>query len=97
MIRIREDVRFAREGDGGVLLDLAKNRFFDLNATGADIWQHVLAGASVDQIVAVLSQETMTSPAVIEKAVGEFLQTLDSLGLVIVGKTEPTSERSCHA
>lgn len=53
-MRAHADVVFRALGDGAVLVNLADNRIFELNETGAAIWTRLVHGESIDAIPAAL-------------------------------------------
>nr|QCY49168.1 coenzyme PQQ synthesis protein D [Streptomyces huasconensis] len=54
-IRLRPDVSLAETPDGTVLLDQAKGRYWQLNATGARILRRLLDGHSPEEIARAIA------------------------------------------
>lgn len=54
-IRLRPDVSLAETADGTVLLDQAKGRYWQLNATGARILRRLLDGHSPEEIAQAIA------------------------------------------
>jgi hypothetical protein len=74
-------VVFTRLADGtGALLDLATMEYFELNETGARIWE-LARDHPRDGVAARLAQEYDLDPADAEAAVTEFLAELAAAGL----------------
>lgn len=71
-----------RLGDSTVLIRLLTNRIYELNATGARIWELIVEGVPPRQIVATLEREFDVDPQTAADAVDELLLTLRREGLV---------------
>jgi hypothetical protein len=77
------DVIFRDLGGEAVLLDLASGRYFGLNPVGTRIWTLLAEGATVDAVVAALTQEFDGDPAAIARDVDELVAELAARGLVV--------------
>ena len=74
---------FRQVGDEGVVLDLVRSVYFGLNRTAGLLWPHLLAGATRDDLVAVMTAAEPTLPA--DQAALEidgFLRDVESQGLL---------------
>jgi hypothetical protein len=72
-----------RLGDTAVLIRLTTNRIYELNATGARVWDLVQADCSVDDIVNTLAGEFEGPRGIIRRDVESILDELMSEGLVV--------------
>ena len=70
------DVIARRVGDSMVLVRLNTNRIYELNATGARIWELLKAGMTRAQIAETLSVEFDASREEIESAVDALIDSL---------------------
>ena len=75
------NVLSATLGDEAVLLDLSARRYFQLNDTGREIWEGVVAGCDHPTLVAHLVERFDVAPADAAIAVGRFLDDLRSRSL----------------
>jgi hypothetical protein len=71
-----------RLGDAAVLIRLSTNRIYELNSTGARLWDLLQTARSLDDIVETLCGEFDGAPATIRADVEELLQRLTAEGLV---------------
>jgi hypothetical protein len=76
------DVVFRRLGSGGVLVDLRTDRLFDLNDTGATVWEGLAAGLPFDDIVASLTAAFDVAPATAEREARALIESLTAAGLL---------------
>jgi len=81
-IHISEDV-LAQELEGEtVLLDLASDSFFGLDAVSTRVWNLLQDGADEGQIVDALLEEFEVGREVLEGDVAELLNQLEQSGLI---------------
>jgi len=80
VLRPAADVIARRLGDSAVLIRLNTNRIYELNATGARVWELLSEGATRDQVVDVLGREFDEED--IGAAVDELIGVLRAEGLV---------------
>ena len=76
------DVVSRNLGDGSVLVHLPTNRIFELNETGARIWELLSERVTRDQIVDRLVGEFDISRDDASQALNELLEELSGKGLV---------------
>ena len=69
-------------GDGAVLIRLQTNRIYELNATGARVWQLLSEGRPPREIAAVLRTEFAGAGSDSELAVAELIDALRAEGLL---------------
>lgn len=81
-MQIHPDVVFRVLGDGAVLVNLASNEIFELNGTGAAIWNHLSLGVSPDDVVPQLMSSFEVDQVTAEQAVAAFVSELTSAGLI---------------
>jgi hypothetical protein len=91
MMIVNKSVVFAELEDEAVLLDIESGMYFGLDAIGTTIWTMLTDGACEEDIVAQLAHEYAVPASQVRPDVLEFLQTLQSKGLVKLGTPEPAS------
>jgi hypothetical protein len=69
-------------GDAAVLVRLETNRIYELNATGARIWDLIAAGTPRAELVGTLAREFGGNAAGIGPAVDELVAALHAEGLL---------------
>jgi hypothetical protein len=84
-IQISKDI-LAQELDGEtVLLDLASDSFFGLDAVSTRVWQLLQDGAEPGEIVDSLLEEYEVGREVLERDISELLGQLEQSGLITRG------------
>lgn len=68
--------------DGAAILDTRSGNITTLNRTGANIWQALERGETVETIVAGLAQDTGEEIAQLEQDVREFIAALQQQHLL---------------
>jgi len=76
------DVIARRVGQGAVLVHLPTNRIFELNATGARIWELIVAQEDRDGIVRSLSTEFDVAPGQAREELARLVDALHREGLL---------------
>jgi len=76
------DVVSRRMGDRAVLVDLKTNRIFDLNETGARIWELIAEGLSGDQVVDRLVSEFSVDSAHAREEYRSLAAQMEKEGLI---------------
>jgi hypothetical protein len=76
------DVVSRRVGQGAVLVHLATNRIFELNATGARIWELMEAQADRDAILQSLAAEFDVAPEQASEELNHLIGELQREGLL---------------
>ena len=79
---ISPDVVFRVLGDEAVLVDLATNQVFELNATAAAAWQRLSQGDAPDAVIAALVARFDVDPGTAHREVHTLLQDLERRGLL---------------
>ena len=79
---LNPDVVFKRLDDRMVLIHLETNQVFELNDTGARIWEMLEAGADEDDIAERLSAEFEVAPEQLQRDLNDLLRELTSQGLI---------------
>lgn len=84
-ITISKDV-LAQELDGEtVLLDLASESFFGLDAISTRVWQLLQGGAGQGEVVDTLLAEYEVERDVLERDIADLLERLAEAGLIELG------------
>ena len=81
-ITISKDVLSQELAGETVLLDLASESYFGLDAVGTRIWQLLQGGADESQLVVTLLDEYEVEREVLERDVAELLDRLSEAGLI---------------
>jgi hypothetical protein len=81
-VSISPEVLFQEVSGETVLLDLASESYFGLDAVGTRVWGLLESGASVSDLLDVLLDEYEVEREVLEKDVGELLEKLLEAGLI---------------
>jgi hypothetical protein len=82
MLRPASDVVARQLGESAVLIRLTTNRIYELNPTGALIWELVGTGTTVDAVLDTLRAE-FDAPAEIKSEVDDLLRNLMAEGLLV--------------
>jgi hypothetical protein len=82
-IRQNEEVVLGRLGQAGVLVHLATNRIFELNATGLRIWDLVGQGQSLAAVEQALRAEFEGDPESLRNDILTLVDALTREGLVL--------------
>ena len=82
MPSIKSDLRSLVTSDGAMVLNIAADEISTLNEDGGYVWERLRNGATVEQIVADLAQETGQDVTVVASDVKEFLEQLAEKSLV---------------
>jgi len=77
------DVVARRLGDSAVLVRLSTNRIYELNDTGARLWELLEQGASIDTAVATLVTEFAAPHDDIARDVDALIRDLTEHGLIV--------------
>lgn len=84
-INLSTDV-LAQELEGEtVLLDLASENFFGLDAVSTRVWQLLQEGAGREQVIDTLLEEYEVERPVLEQDIAELLERLAQAGLITLG------------
>ena len=80
--KLKPDVVFRRLSEGGVLVDLATNQIFELNDTGARVWELLNEPDSRATVVERLSDEFDIDADTAADQVQTLLHDLETEGLL---------------
>jgi hypothetical protein len=72
-------------GDEAVLLDLATETYFGLNATGTRLWRLLTGGATIRDALATLASEFDVDTETVDRDMTELLDELVERGLLRIG------------
>ena len=76
------DVVAQRVGDEVVLVNLRSSRMYDLNRTGARLWDLLVAGHALDSARAELLREFAVDPGELDREIAALVASLLEAGLV---------------
>lgn len=82
MVTLSQGVRLAKSQDGGVLLDLDRGVFFNLNPVGARIIELLVGGCDRSSLTHLIGSEFHVSEEIVRPDVDEFLSSLWQHGLL---------------
>ena len=82
--RLHPDVLARRVGEELVLVHMARNEIFSLNATGARLWELLSEGLTRSEAVEQLETEFGASAEMIEREADRFMALLKREGLAEV-------------
>lgn len=77
-----DDVVARRLGDVVILIHLKTNRIFELNSSGARLWELMSAGSGRDEIRDTILREFDVSESEINRAIDELTSWLTAEGLL---------------
>ena len=80
-----EDVVARRLDDVVILINLKTNRIFELNSTGARIWELVSSGESLESIRETMLREFDVSESEVSAAIDTLTTWLKNEGLLLAG------------
>ena len=83
----RPDVMMQATADGAVLVDTRSGVCFELNRTGAEVWQLLAGGATIKSICAALSARYHVSNETVAADVAMIIDALRKQQLVETGPT----------
>jgi hypothetical protein len=86
--RSAPDVVVERMEGSALLINLKTNRMFELDSTGARLWDLLTEGLDVDAITAQLLREYDVDAAGLAREVDELLRDLESEQLVVHDESE---------
>jgi 6-phosphogluconate dehydrogenase (decarboxylating) len=75
---IRKELRTVANQDGAAVLDVSRNQITTMNSTGSFVWDRLLQGRTVEQVIEELATESNTDSVVVERGVRTFLEQLKS-------------------
>ena len=82
-VRPASDVVSRRVGDAVVLISLATNRIYELNVTGARVWELMGSGSTPDTMSAQVVREFTVTPDVASTELDTLMNMLRTEGLII--------------
>jgi hypothetical protein len=83
-LRVRPDVLARRLGDAIVLVHLHTNRIYELNATGARIFELLREGRTIDQVVQELREEFDANDVDLRGEIDRLIEGVRTEGLADV-------------
>lgn len=81
-LRRRRDVIAQRVGETAVLVNLRSNRIYELNATGARVWELLETETTVEHVVEALTLEFEAPRVSLAEEVAQIVSDLRREGLV---------------
>jgi hypothetical protein len=81
-LRAASDIVDRNLGETAVLIRLQTKKIYELNATGARIWDLLKAGFTKERVVDALVSEFNTNRDALSEAVDELVDTLRAEGLI---------------
>ena len=93
MIILAPNLRTVADNDGAVILDIEHNAMTPVDATGGFVWQRLLKGLQLKEIVAELVLESGAPESLIHEDVSDFVKTLESRHLLTISSEPGTDTR----
>jgi hypothetical protein len=81
-LKLNPDVEFRRLGERMVLVHLSSNQVFELNSTGARVWELLEEGVGKEQLLKILTDEFEVGPEQLRQDVDDLIRDLKSAGLI---------------
>jgi hypothetical protein len=81
-LKLNPDVEFRRLGERMVLVHLSSNQVFELNSTGARVWELLEEGVGKEQLLKTLTDEFEVGPEQLRQDVDDLIRDLKSAGLI---------------
>ncbi len=88
-IAVPKGVLFQDLGEDVVLLEIQSGQYYGLNAVGARMWSLLQQGQSVSQVLSTLHEEYEASEERLGADLKQFLNQLQSKGLIEVYERHP--------
>lgn len=88
MYRLSDEVRSTRTEDGGIILDIRSGRMLQVNPVGAQIIELLRQRTALAELARSIAQMYAISEETARTDVQEFLQTLETYGLLCVQEHE---------
>ena len=82
VVSYREDLDTTDIDGDKVMMDLEKGQYFALNSVGSRIWEEIQSPVKLSSVVDTLLQEYEVDRETCEKSVIEFIEGLNSAGLL---------------
>lgn len=80
--RSSQSIRWLKTSQGGTFVNLNTGTCFEVNAVGGRVYSGILAGQSVDEIIAKLQDNFPTNAHVIQADVKGFIEILLNKGII---------------
>lgn len=78
-----ESVLFQKLGEEAVLLDMESSKYFGLTRVAARIWELLMGGQTLVEIVSLIAQENNVAIERVRHDLLNFVDTLTSRGLLV--------------
>ncbi len=82
IVSYREDLDTTDIDGDKVMMDLEKGQYFALNSVASRIWEEIQSPVKLSSVVDILLQEYEVDRETCEKSVIEFVEGLNSAGLL---------------
>jgi hypothetical protein len=76
-------VSAAPMADGAVLIDRATGECFELNRTGARIWESLVRGDELDRVIDAIATESSVERSVVATDTATLIDTLARRGIIV--------------
>lgn len=87
LVTLSRHVRFVDGADGGTILDIAADRFYHLNPTGALILRRLLNDESCQDLIQLLASKTGANPEQIRDDLSPFVADLVARRFISLGES----------
>jgi Coenzyme PQQ synthesis protein D (PqqD) len=84
MISPAPHLRSIMDSDGAAILDIERGALTRLNSTGSYVWERLLRGEPVSQVVLSLAAETNTDVTIVQRDMDVFIEQITAQHLLDV-------------
>src|SRR5581483_6374477 len=94
---VSNDIRITKAFEGAILLAIQSGKVLRLNPTGLLVWERLQNGASEDEIICAMTAQFQIAHEIAQADLSEFLEQLQSLGIIAKKKVAIDRAASVHA
>jgi hypothetical protein len=84
--RISKTVSTAAMGDGSVLIDRTTGECFELNRTGARIWECLARGEELEGVIDAIASESSIARSVVAADTARLMNALARRGIIVADR-----------
>jgi coenzyme PQQ synthesis protein D (PqqD) len=84
--RVNATISAAPMPDGAVLIDSATGECFELNRTGARVWESLVRGEELDGVVDAIAAESSVQRSVVAADTATLIDALARRGIIVANR-----------
>ncbi len=92
-VTLSEDALFQEVTGETVILDMASETYFGLDAVGTRVWQLMQEKTALQPVFDTLLQEYEVEPDILERDLADLLASLEEAGLIALAAEHTTAAR----